>query len=108
VVAHAIGRTGCVEVAPAVQGIDLFNIAGRSISGWIKSLKTGTAFHVRQLFCSQLEECLLLWLEYHPQVPCYARGDIGPSFATAYDCLLPRMRLLPLVGSAYPILLSVR
>jgi len=24
---------------PAVQGIDLIKIAGRSISGWIKSLK---------------------------------------------------------------------
>jgi hypothetical protein len=42
-------------VAPAVQGIDLFKIAGRSISGWIPSLKTGTASHVRQPFCSQLE-----------------------------------------------------
>jgi hypothetical protein len=40
-------------VAPAVEGIDLFKIAGRSISGWIPSLKTGTT--VRQPFCSQLE-----------------------------------------------------
>ena len=39
--------------APEVQGIDLFKIAGRSISGWIPSLKTGTV--VRQPFCSQLE-----------------------------------------------------
>ena len=69
-------------VAPAVDGIDLFKIAGRSISGWMPSLKTGTA--VRQPFCSQLEERLLLWLEYHPQVQSYARGDIGPAFATAY------------------------
>jgi len=28
-------------VAPAVEGIDLFKTAGRSISGWIKSFKTG-------------------------------------------------------------------
>ena len=55
-------------VAPAVEGIDLFKIAGRSISGWIPSLKTGAASHVRQPFCSQLEERLLLWLEYHPLV----------------------------------------
>jgi len=47
-------------VAPAVEGIDLFKIAGRSISGWIPSFKTGTASHVRQPFCSQLEERLLL------------------------------------------------
>src|SRR6266487_460712 len=77
-------------VAPAVDGIDLFKIAGRSISGWIKSFKTGTASHIRQPFCSQLEERLLLWLEYHPQVACYARGDIGPAFASAYRLPLPQ------------------
>jgi len=55
-----------------------FNIAGRYISGWIKSFKTGTASSVRQPSSSQLEERLLLWLEYHPQVARYVRGDIGP------------------------------
>jgi hypothetical protein len=60
-------------VTLAVDGIDLFKIAGRSISGWIPSLKTGTAGSVRQPFCSQLEERLLLWLEYHPQMTSYAR-----------------------------------
>src|SRR5215471_18414053 len=74
-------------VTPAVEGIDLFKIAGRSIAGWIPSLKTGTA--IRQPFCSQLDERLLLWLEYHPQVQSYARGDIGPAFATAYRLPLP-------------------
>jgi hypothetical protein len=77
-------------VAPAVQGIDLFKIAGRSISGWIPSLKTGTNSHVRQPFCSQLEERLLLWLEYNPQVASYARGDIGPQFATTYRLPTPK------------------
>ena len=77
-------------VAPAVEGIDLFKIAGRSISGWIPSLKTGAVSHVRQPFCSQLEERLLLWLEYHPQVACYARGDIGPQFATTYRLPIPK------------------
>jgi len=75
-------------VAPAVEGIDLFKIAGRSISGWIPSLKTGTT--IRQPFCSQLEERLLLWLEYHPLVVNYARGDIGPQFASAYRLLIPQ------------------
>jgi transposase len=75
-------------VTPAVEGIDLFKIAGRSISGWMPSLKTGTA--VRQPFCSQLEERLLLWLEYHPQVKSYARGDIGQAFATAYRLPIPK------------------
>ena len=30
-------------VAPAVEGIDLFKIAGRSISGWVPSFKMGSA-----------------------------------------------------------------
>ena len=30
-------------VAPAVDGIDLFKIVGRSISGWVPSFKMGTA-----------------------------------------------------------------
>src|SRR5712692_7529524 len=75
-------------VAPEVQGIDLFKIANRSISGWIPSLKTGTT--VRQPFCSQLEERLLLWLEYHPLVVNYARGDIDPQFATKYRLPIPK------------------
>ena len=77
-------------VAPAVDGIDLFKIAGRSISGWIPSFKTGTASHIRQPFCSQLEERLLLWLEYNPQVVSYACGDIGPLFAAIYRLPLPK------------------
>jgi hypothetical protein len=31
--------------------------------------------------CSQLEEQLLLWLEYSPQVASYERSDIGTPFA---------------------------
>src|SRR5712692_9860459 len=77
-------------VAPALAGIDLFKIAGRSIAGWIPSFKTGATSHVRQPFCSQLEERLLLWLEYHPQVACYARGDIGQEFATTYRLPTPK------------------
>jgi len=77
-------------VAPAVEGIDLFKIAGRSISGWIPSFKAGTASSLRQPFCSQLEERLLLWLEYHPTVSTYARGDIGPQFAETYRLPIPK------------------
>jgi transposase len=75
---------------PAVEGIDLFKIANRSISGWIPSFKTGSPSHVRQPFCSQLEERLLMWLEYNPQVIRYARGDIGPAFAVAYRLPIPK------------------
>src|SRR6266699_3980802 len=77
-------------VTPAVDGIDLFKTAGRSISGWIPSFKAGAASPTRQPFCSQLEERLLLWLEYNPQVVSYARGDIGPSFAATYRLPLPK------------------
>src|SRR5947209_10292259 len=81
-------------VAPEVQGIDLFKIAGRSISGWVPSYKTSTV--IRQPFCSQLEERLLLWLEYHPLVASYARGDIGPQFATTYRLPIPQHAPFPI------------
>jgi hypothetical protein len=77
-------------VTPAVEGIDLFKIADRSISGWLPSFKAGAASPIKQPFCSQLEERLLLWLEYHPQVASYARGDIGPQFATTYRLPIPK------------------
>jgi hypothetical protein len=68
-------------VAPEVQGIDLFSHSGPlHWHRWVPSLKTGTV--IRQPFCSQLEERLMLWLEYHPLVASYARGDIDPEFAT--------------------------
>src|SRR5947209_7135472 len=67
-----------------VRGIDLFKIAGESISGWIPSFKTGDIQPTRQPFCSQLEEQLLLYLEYHPQVSWYGRGDISATFASTY------------------------
>jgi hypothetical protein len=76
-------------VAPTVEGIDLFKIANRSISGWVPSFKMGTVAPVKHPFCSQLEERLLLWLDYHPQVASYTRGDIGPQFATTYRLPLP-------------------
>lgn len=77
-------------VVPAREGIDLFKIAGRSISGWVPSFKVDMGSPVKQPFCSQLEERLLLWLEYHPQVKSYTRGDIGPQFAATYRLLIPK------------------
>jgi hypothetical protein len=76
-------------VAPAVEGIDLFKVAGRSISGWVPIFKMGATSPVKQPFCSQLEERLLLWPDYHPQVAFYARGDIGPQFAATYRLPIP-------------------
>jgi len=72
-----------------VRGIDLFKIAGESISGWIPSWKTGEARPTRQPFCSQMEEQLLLYLEYHPQVSWYGRGDISSTFASTYKITTP-------------------
>ena len=50
----------------------------------------GATSPVKQPFCSQLEERLLLWLEYHPQVKSYARGDIGQEWARAYRLPIPK------------------
>lgn len=76
--------------ASGVRGVDLLKIAGRSISGWIPSLKTGNPHQVRQPFCSQLEERLLMYLEYHPQMAWYARGDIDAHFAATYRLPTPK------------------
>ena len=72
-----------------IRGIDLFKIAGESISGWIPSWKTGSQKPTRQPFCSLMEERLLLYLEYHPQVVWYGRGDISSTFASTYKITTP-------------------
>lgn len=72
-----------------IRGIDLFKIAGESISGWIPSWKLGGHKPTRQPFCSLMEERLLLYLEYHPQVVWYGRGDISPTFASTYHITTP-------------------
>src|SRR5438105_15682913 len=79
---HSMSETG-------VRGIDLFKIAGESISGWIPSFKTGEDRPTRQPFCSQIEEQLLLYLEYHPQVAWYGRGDMSATFASTYKIATP-------------------
>ena len=72
-----------------MRGIDLFKIAGESISGWIPSWKMGGQKPARQPFCSLMEERLLLYLEYHPQVVWYGRGDISATFASTYKIATP-------------------
>ena len=73
-----------------IRGIDLFKIAGESISGWIPSWKMGGQKPTRQPFCSLMEERLLLYLEYHPQVVWYGRGDISSTFASTYKIATPQ------------------
>ena len=69
---------------PGTPGLDVFTIAGRSISGFGHSFKTGDSRRVRQPFTSRLEEQLAIFLEYHPPVRFYQRGDASPACATAY------------------------
>ncbi len=73
-----------------IRGIDLFKIAGESISGWIPSWKMGGQKPTRQPFCSLMEERLLMYLEYHPQVVWYGRGDISSTFASTYHVPTPQ------------------
>src|SRR2546429_9078127 len=83
---------GCEEPLMSetgIRGIDLFKIAGESISGWIPSWKMGGQKPTRQPFCSLMEERLLLYLEYHPQVVWYGRGDISSTFASTYKIATP-------------------
>ncbi len=70
-------------------GLDIFKIAGRSISGFLPSFKTGDHRCVRQPFTTQLEERLALYLEYHPHVRTYQRGDLSAAFAQAYHIVTP-------------------
>src|SRR2546425_2794745 len=79
---------GCKELPMSengIRGVDLFKIAGESISGWLPSWKLGGPKPSRQPFCSLMEERLLMHLEYHPQVVWYGRGDISPTFASTYN-----------------------
>ena len=65
-------------------GLDVFKIAGQSISGFVHSFKTGDPRRVRQPFTTLLEQHLALFLEYHPHVRFYQRGDASPACAAAY------------------------
>src|SRR5580765_934140 len=80
-----------VPISPrrGTVGLDIFQIAGQSISGFLKSFKTGSASQVRQPFTSQIEERLAMYLEYHPHVRQYQRGDASAEFARARNLHLP-------------------
>lgn len=70
-------------------GLDVFKISGNSISGFLHSWKTGDLRLPRQPFTSHLEERLALYLEYHPHVRAYQRGDASPLFVSAYHLATP-------------------
>jgi len=70
-------------------GLDVFKIAGQSISGFLHSLKTGNHHQVRMPYTSTLELRLALFLEYHPHVRTYQRGDMNEAFVNAYRIFAP-------------------
>ena len=74
---------------PGVPGLDIFKIAGQSISGFLPSWKTGDRSLMRQPYMSLLEARLALHLEYHPHVHFYQRGDVSPAFARARRLMTP-------------------
>ncbi len=76
-------QSAFVSTRRGTSGLDIFKIAGRSISGFLKSFKTGDTRQVRQPFTTQLEERLAIYLEYHPHARLYQRGDPSEVFALA-------------------------
>lgn len=70
-------------------GLDVFKIAGASISGFLHSWKTGDQHRVRMPYTTTLEARLALFCEYHPHVRSYQRGDMSPAFASAYNIHAP-------------------
>jgi len=77
-------------------GLDIFKIAGQSISGYIPGLKTGDKQSIRLPYTSLPEQMLAMYLEYHPHVHFYQRGDASEAFAQA-------RRLHTPLGTPYPI-----
>src|SRR5713101_8277550 len=84
------------ESAPATPpkrggtpGIDIFKIAGKSISGWVPSRRTGDPDRIKMPYASKVEQRLSIYLEYHPHVRAYQRGDISKTFAEAYNLATP-------------------
>ncbi len=78
-----------VSTRRGTPGLDIFKIAGRSISGFFPSFKTGDPRRVRQPFTTHLEERLATYLEYHPHVRSYQRGDASEAFAQARHVSTP-------------------
>jgi hypothetical protein len=72
-----------------IPGLDVFKIAGKSVSGFFPSFKTGDARSIRMPYTSLQEQHLALYLEYHPHVHSYQRGDMSMAFATAYHIFTP-------------------
>jgi hypothetical protein len=79
---ETLGRGG-------TPGIDIFKIAGKSISGWVPSRRTGDPDRIKIPYASTVERRLSIYLEYHPHVRIYQRGDVSKAFAKAYNLATP-------------------
>lgn len=90
-VQKAFGGLGVAETArlTGVRGLDVFKIAGASISGWYPSYKAPPGGFARQPYTTQLEFFLGLYLEYHPWVATYQRGDLSAAFALSHRLAAP-------------------
>lgn len=77
-------------------GLDVFKIAGNSISGYLPGFKTGDDRRIRVPYTTLLEQRLALYLEYHPHVHTYQRGDASEVFVQAHHLAAP-------LGTPYPI-----
>ena len=73
-------------------GIDIFKIAGKSISGWVPSRRTGDPDRIKMPFASKVEQRLSVYLEYHPHVRTYQRGDVSKAFAERITSQRPLRR----------------
>ncbi len=77
-------------------GIEIFKIGGDSVAGNFNSYKTGDKQLVRIPFVSTQEFKLgLLYMEYHPHVYRFQRGDVSPEFAHAHRHATPLPVPLP-------------
>lgn len=68
---------------PGTPGLDIFKIANQSISGYVPCFKTGNKREIRLPYASTPEQMLAIYLEYHPHVRFYQRGDVSEAFARA-------------------------
>jgi hypothetical protein len=74
---------------PGTPGIDIFKFAKETKSGYVCSRKTGVPDKIRMPYMSTQEESLSLYLEYHPHVRSYQRGDVSEVFAKAFNVPVP-------------------
>jgi hypothetical protein len=80
-------------------GLDIFAMAGKSISGWLPFTKTGAGPGSRLAlpYATLTERDAALYLAFHPLVAYVQRADIKPSFAAAHrlGCRLPLPFVIP-------------